>query len=104
MDAKTLVELLDERPLENVLGVEIFRPEQVIYVCPEGTAKHAEKQLEDYFRHRGLRVTLAFREVNIYDTGAVLAVFRAVLRKHPEAVMDITGGTDAVLFAAGSLI
>ena len=103
MDAKTLVELLDERPLENVLGVEIFRPEQVIYVCPEGTAKHAEKQLEDYFRHRGLRVTLAFREVNIYDTGAVLAVFRAVLRKHPEAVMDITGGTDAVLFAAGLL-
>ena len=101
MDAKTLVELLDERPLENVLGVEIFRPEQVVYVCPEGTAKHAEKQLEDYFRHRGLRVTLAFREVNIYDTGAVLAVFRAVLRKHPEAVMDITGGTDAVLFAAG---
>ena len=101
MDAKTLVELLDERPLENVLGVEIFRPEQVVYVCPEGTAKHAEKQLEDYFRHRGLRVRLAFREVNIYDTGAVLAVFRAVLRKHPEAVMDITGGTDAVLFAAG---
>ena len=101
MDAKTLVELLDERPLENVLGVEIFRPEQVVYVCPEGTAKHAEKQLEDYFRHRELRVRLAFREVNIYDTGAVLAVFRAVLRKHPEAVMDITGGTDAVLFAAG---
>ena len=101
MDAKTLVELLDERPLENVLGVEIFRPEQVVYVCPEGTAKHAEKQLEDYFRHRGLRVRLAFREVNIYDTGAVLAVFRAVLREHPEAVMDITGGTDAVLFAAG---
>ena len=51
MDARTLVELLDERPLENVLGVEIFRPEQVIYVCPEGTPDQAEKQLEDYFSH-----------------------------------------------------
>ena len=43
MEARILVELLDKRPLENVLGVEIFHPEQVIYVCPEGTAEHVKK-------------------------------------------------------------
>ena len=52
MEVKTLVELFDERPLENVLGVEIFHPEQVIYVCPEGLPKRAEKQLAEYFAHR----------------------------------------------------
>ena len=41
MEVKTLVELFDERPLENVLGVEIFHPEEVIYVCPEGTPERA---------------------------------------------------------------
>ena len=39
MAVQTLVELYDERPLENVLGVEIFRPERVIYVCPNDLPK-----------------------------------------------------------------
>ena len=101
MEAKTLVELFDERPLENVLGVEIFRPEKVIYICPEGTPEHAEKQLADYFAHRGVRTETEFLRVNVYDTQEILQVFRKVLQQYPESVMDITGGTDAVLFAAG---
>ena len=101
MEAKTLVELFDERPLENVLGVEIFRPEKVIYICPEGTPEHAEKQLADYFAHRGIRTETEFLRVNVYDTQEILQVFRKVLQQYPESVMDITGGTDAVLFAAG---
>ena len=32
MKIQTLIELYDERPLENVLGVEVCRPEQVIYI------------------------------------------------------------------------
>ena len=35
---QTLIELYDERPLENVLGVEVFRPQRVVYICPEGVA------------------------------------------------------------------
>ena len=101
MEAKTLVELFDERPLENVLGVEIFRPEKVIYICPEGTPEHAEKQLADYFAHRGIRTETEFLRVNVYDTQEILQVFQKVLQQYPESVMDITGGTDAVLFAAG---
>ena len=101
MEIRTLVELFDERPLENVLGVEIFHPEQVIYVCPEGLPKRAEKQLSDYFAHRGIETRLQFLCVNIYDTGEILRLFRTILKEHPEAAMDITGGTDAVLFAAG---
>ena len=101
MEAKTLVELFDERPLENVLGVEIFRPEKVIYICPEGTPEHARRQLKDYFAHRGIEAAMEFLYVNIYDTQKILELFRAILKGHPDAVMDITGGTDAVLFAAG---
>ncbi len=101
MEVRTLVELFDERPLENVLGVEIFHPEQVIYVCPEGTPKDAKKQLKAYFTHRKIRAGIRFLHVNTFDTRAILRLFRKILGQHPEAVMDITGGTDAVLFAAG---
>ena len=101
MEVRTLVELFDERPLENVMGVEIFHPEQVLYVCPKGTSNQAQKQLREYFAHRGISVTLRFLFVDIYDTAEILRLFREILRQYPDAVMDITGGIDAVLFAAG---
>ena len=53
---QTLIELYDERPLENVLGVEVFRPERVVYVCPDdfNNEKRIRAKLETYFNHRGL--------------------------------------------------
>ena len=55
---ETLLELIDERPLENVLGVEVFRPRRVVYVCPENVAgdKRVQRQLKEYFRHRGVEL------------------------------------------------
>ena len=102
MKVRTLVELYDERPLENVLGVEIFHPEQVIYVCPAGTTpRDAKRQLKQYFLRRGIQSPLRFLHVNVFDTRAVLRLFRKILSQFPDSVLDITGGTDAVLFAAG---
>ena len=72
MEVTTLVELYDERPLENVLGVEMFRPRQVIYVCPEAAPKSAKKQLAAYFAHRKIPAELDFRYVDTFDTEAVL--------------------------------
>ena len=81
--------------------MEIFHPEKVIYVCPEGTPEHVQRQLKEYFDHRGIETSMEFLDVNIYDTERILQLFRSVLKEYPDAVMDITGGTDAVLFAAG---
>ena len=30
---KTLIELYDERPLENVLSTEVFSPERTVFIC-----------------------------------------------------------------------
>ncbi|MBQ6611268.1 MAG: DUF1887 family protein [Oscillospiraceae bacterium] len=102
---KTLIELYDERPLENVLGVEMFRPERVIYICPETASSDQTMQnkLRQFFRHRGMKVELVFLRASVYDAEAVLRVFRKTLAQYPDASLDITGGTDAVLFAAGLL-
>ena len=35
---KTLIELYDERPLENVLSTEVFRPERTVFLCPPEVA------------------------------------------------------------------
>ncbi|MBO5496640.1 MAG: DUF1887 family protein [Oscillospiraceae bacterium] len=102
---KTLIELYDERPLENVLGTEMFQPERVVYVCDVNNApdKRMQRKLREFFRHRGLEPELEFATAKVYDTDAVLAVLRDVVKRWPDCGLDITGGTDAVLFAAGLL-
>ncbi len=102
---QTLIELFDERPLENVLGVDMFRPSRVIYICPEGAASDQtiQRKLRAFFQHRGLKVELVFMRASVFDADAMLRVLRKVLAQYPDAALDITGGTDAVLFASGLL-
>lgn len=55
MSVETLIEPYDERPLENVLGAEMFRPRRLVYICPENTAQdqQLQKKLRAYFSRRG---------------------------------------------------
>ena len=105
METDTLIELYDERPLENVLGVEVFRPRVVIYICPQDIASDAlaQKKLRDYFAHRGQKVELIFYKADIFNVRSVLDLLRTITERYGECAIDITGGTDAVLFAAGML-
>ena len=102
----TLIELYDERPLENILGVEVFQPKRAVYVCPHSAASDQElhRKMRAYFRHRGVKPELIFMRAQIYDTEAMLVLFRKIVERYPDCALDITGGTDAVLFAAVILI
>ena len=102
---ETLIELYDERPLENVLGVEVFRPERVVYVCPSRIAsdRALQQRLRNYFAHRGQSVSLEFVKADVYQSLAILKTLRKIVECYPDCAMDITGGTDAVLYAAGML-
>ncbi len=102
MNIRTLVELYDDEcPLENVLGAEVFRPEQVVYICPADTPEEVAGQMRDYFAHRDLQVRVRLVRVNPYRVRDVLGVFRGLLKDNRDVMVDITGGTDDVLFAAG---
>lgn len=102
---KTLIELYDERPLENVLGAEMFRPERVVYICAENHApdRRMQRKLREFFQHRGLEMETEFVKAKVYDADSTLAVLRDVVQRYPDCGIDITGGTDAVLFASGLL-
>ncbi len=102
---ETLIELYDARPLENTLAAEMFLPKRVVYICPESEARDdaLHRKMRAYFVSRGQRVELIFFKADVYDADAVLALLRTIVARYPDCAMDITGGTDAVLFAAGLL-
>lgn len=100
---KTLIELYDERAVENVLGPEIFKPDTVIYLCPPEIwpDKKRRKKLIQYFRVRGVSAEIHFENCSIYRSEKILEQLRKIWEEYPDIALDVTGGTDAALFAAG---
>lgn len=102
---KTLIELYDERPIENVLATEVFRPERTVYLCPPEIDENRalQKKMRKYIEHRGIDSELVFVRSDLYRSDKVLEQLRTVVGKYDDCVLDITGGTDAALFACGRL-
>ena len=100
---KTLIELYDDRAIENVLGPETFRPEEVIYLCPEEIArdKGIQESYGEFFRRRGLKLQTEFRECSLYRADKVADQLRRISEKKQDVALDVTGGSDAALVGAG---
>ena len=62
---KTLIELYDERPLDNVLSTEMFRPETTVFLCPPEVEEDRtlRDSLKEYFKNRGCRT-----DIRSYDS------------------------------------
>lgn len=99
----TLIELYDERAIENVLAADMFRPQRIIYLCPTEVAQNRERQekIRDFFRYRGWEPELVFIEASLYKVDRIVRQLLAISEKYPDCAMDVTGGSDAELFAAG---
>jgi len=99
----TLIELYDERAIENVLAADMFRPQRIIYLCPTEVAQSRvrQEQIGDFFRHRGWNPELIFLETSLYKVDRILRQLLTISKKYPDCAMDVTGGSDAELFAAG---
>lgn len=100
---KTLIELYDERTIEDVIAPEVFQPEKVVYLCPEEIAQNKAKQkiLKDFLLRRGLRVETEFLESSLYKSDRILKQLRKVAEENEDFALDVSGGTDAALVAAG---
>lgn len=100
---KTLIELYDERAIENILAPDMFRPERIIYLCPPEMVKDRSRQnkLRAFFIRRGWEPELIFMEASILKADRVFRQLLGISEKYPGCAIDVTGGSDAALFAAG---
>lgn len=99
----TLIELYDERAIENILAPDMFRPKRVVYLCPEEIARNRSRQdkLRDFFRRRGWEPELIFMEASLFKADRILRQLLTIGEKYPDCALDVTGGSDAALFAGG---
>ena len=100
---ETLIELYDERAIENILASDMFRPKRIIFLCPGEIAQNRNQQqkLKAFFQRRGWEPEVIFMEASIYKADAILRQLLAIEKKYPNCALDVTGGSDAALFAGG---
>ena len=100
---KTLIELYDPSPIRNVLSAVMFRPEEMVLLCPSGSAEDAElkRSLSDFFAYVDCPVKLTFVSVSMLDADKIERVLREIMNSRQDCAIDISGGTDAALFATG---
>ena len=100
---KTLIELYDERAIENILAPDMFRPERIVYLCPAELSQDRKRQekMHSFFLRRGWDPELIFMESSLFKADRILRQLQAIYEKYPDCAVDVTGGSDAALFAAG---
>ena len=99
----TLIELYDERAIENILAPEMFRPKRIIYLCPNEIAQNRKRQeqMRAFFKRRGWEPEVLFQEASLFKADRILRQLLTIGEKYPDCAVDVTGGSDAALFAAG---
>lgn len=101
---KTLIELYDQSPVENVRATLMFQPKEMILICPPEQAEDREfrRSMRDFFDRTQCPTRLSFVPVSLLDALKTEKVLREILDAHDDCAIDISGGTDAALFAAGA--
>ena len=99
----TLIELYDERAIENILAADMFRPQRIVYLCPGKIAqsRHWQETLRKFFLHRGWEPKLTFLDSSMFKADHILRQLLSISEQYPDCALDVTGGSDAALFAAG---
>ena len=99
----TLIELYDERAIENILAPDMFQPQRIIYLCPGEVAQNRRLQetLRSFFLRRGWEPELIFTESSLFKADRILRQLLSIHERYPQCALDVTGGSDAALFAAG---
>ena len=99
----TLIELYDERAIENILAPDMFRPQRIVYLCPGEIVRDRTRheKLAAFFQRRGWDPELVFLESSLFKADRILRQLVTVGEKYPDCAIDVTGGSDAALFAAG---
>lgn len=106
---KTLIELFDTEPIYNYLAATVFRPEKVCFIGDyESLDIDAVSAAKKYAALTGLECSFSFVAADSNDFGEMRRKLKEIIRRETEAgnecTVDVTGGRDLALVAAGSLI
>ena len=87
---KTLVELYDKEPMENVLSSCIFEPETVVYLCDvNDNSMRKERAVYRLLQRRKMRTMPRFYYVDTSNPQSIQRALEAIVRDWPQCIFDL---------------
>lgn len=100
----TLIEIYDEEPIHNILAAAQFKPRNLVFI---GTRKLKSKRIKSSIitalRYLGVESKCFFYSTDMSSLDSVTGELMTVLDSFGECAVEITGGNEVALVAAGML-
>ena len=100
----TIIEIFDNLPIFNVYAASVLKPKRVVFIGGRRmTHETVKSRLSGFFTSIGLDIDIEYCCVNLSDFDAIVRRHRKILLKYPDCAIDLTGGMETVIAAAGLL-
>lgn len=109
----TIVELYDEKPINNVVGTLAFEPDKVIFVGGYSETVFRERRLpilQKYFVQKNIRTPeVEYKPIRRDSLTSIIQVLEEIYCAHKDSDeeclfhVEVTGGEDLILVALGAL-
>ena len=98
---KTIIELYDEEPIFNILAAVAFRPETLVFIGGKLMRTDRKNRIIRCLEERNLSIKVHFYTADANRIPSMLETMEKVTERFPDCVLDITGGSSTMLYAAG---
>ncbi len=100
----TLISFFDRDPLDNIGDILFFRPEVCIFVGETDFVDNkARRGISQFLAGRNMDIRVEYYSVPQGDIDSAKGRLERILAEHPQAVLDVSGGTEMLIALAGSV-
>lgn len=100
---KTIIELFDREPIENVLGMLMMNPQQVVFLGDKKIMREYRKEsILRFAKQRGLQTKISFYHYDCTNYQNIIDTYQRVVQANPSCAFEVTGGKEIPLLAAGA--
>lgn len=100
----TLIECFDRESVHNALGCLRLKPEKAIFLGDGQQMEGPLSRLRRVLDNRGIKTRLMPYHVRMDRMDDITMVLRNILRKEDDYLIDITGGSEALILAVGMVL
>lgn len=99
---ETVIELYDEEPIFNILAVSALKPRNVVFLGGKLMRREQQNRIIRWLEAGNLPVKPYFFTIDANRIPSFLKKMEEAFQQFPNGIVDITGGSSPMLFAAGA--
>lgn len=99
----TVLEFFDKNPLENLVTALTLRPERVIFFGNAELMKQQREACVALLKKKKICTEIVWQRVDCENLPLLIDTLTRTVEQEKECIIDVTGGEDLVLVAAGAV-